>query len=412
MADRTAPSKPQRGRSARVLLAALGCAAAAAPGSVAAQRVDLGLELAAEARVFPEGPAFAGQTTAAVSPSLSVRPEARLEFAQGAWRLGAECFLRVDAHDGRRTHADIRQLGVAWRGDHTRFFIGAGRVFWGVTEVRHLVDIVNQTDAIEDLDEEDKLGQPMARATFDGGWGALDVMVLPWFRERTYPAPNGRLRGPLPVSGEPVYGARNGRWHPDLAVRWYRTTGALDVGVSYFRGTAREPRLVPAPEGTVLVPHYDLIDQGGVDAQWTGGATLLKLEAIARGGHGDRFVAATAGVEHTLFGVAGSQADLGLLLEVMLDRRTAMAPVTLFDHDIFVGARWARNDVAGSAVLGGAVVDWEHGETLVMAEADRRFGSSWKAALEVRFFAGTAPGLPAHALRRDGFVNLRLIRFF
>jgi hypothetical protein len=162
----------------------------------------------------------------------------------------------------------------------------------------------------------------------------------------------------------------------------------------------------------VLVPRYDIVDQTGLDVQWTGSATLLKLEAITRGGHGDRYAASTVGVEHTLYGILGSPGDLGLLVEAMLDGRTAAAPSTVFDHDIFVGARWARNDAAGSAVLGGALVDWEHGETLIMVEADRRIGPSWTAALEVRLFAGTEPGLPAHALRRDGFANLRLTRFF
>lgn len=412
MGIRTVPPVAPRDLTVRLLIAALTSAAVAGPTALAAQGLDLGLEVAAEARVFAREPGFAGQTAAAVSPSLAVRPEAILELADGAWRLSVEGFLRVDAHDGRRTHIDVRELGVGWRGGRVRAFAGAGRVFWGVTEVRHLVDIVNQTDAIEDLDEEDKLGQPMVRATIDGGWGALDVMVLPWFRERTYPAHDGRLRGPLPVSGDAVYESRRGRWHPDLALRWYRPTGAVDLGISFFRGTAREPRLLPGSDGGVLVPHYDVIDQTGVDVQWTGDATLLKLEAITRGGHGDRFAAATVGVEHTLYGVLGSPGDLGLLVEAMLDDRTAPAPVTVFDHDIFLGARWARNDVAGTAVLGGAVVDWEHGETLVMVEADRRLGQSWKAALEVRFFAGTEPGRPAHALRRDGFANLRLTRFF
>ena len=33
--------------------------------------------------------------------------------------------------------------------------IGVGKVFWGVTESRHLVDIVNQTDLVENPDQEE-----------------------------------------------------------------------------------------------------------------------------------------------------------------------------------------------------------------------------------------------------------------
>ena len=44
-----------------------------------------------------------------------------------------------------------------------RLLVGAAKVFWGTAESRHLVDIINQTDAVEDIDEEDKLGQPMVK---------------------------------------------------------------------------------------------------------------------------------------------------------------------------------------------------------------------------------------------------------
>ena len=43
---------------------------------------------------------------------------------------------------------------------------GVRRVFWGVAESNHLVDVINQTDAIENPDQEDKLGQPMLNLAY------------------------------------------------------------------------------------------------------------------------------------------------------------------------------------------------------------------------------------------------------
>lgn len=76
-----------------------------------------------------------------------------------------------------------------------------------------------------------------------------------------------------------------------------------------------------------------------------------------RGGHGDRFAAGVLGVEHTLFSVGPGPADLGLLAEIMLDGRGDDAPYTAFDNDVFVGFRWAFNDVQGTSILGGPIVD-------------------------------------------------------
>ena len=286
-----------------------------------------------ETRVFPSAPAFPAQRRATASPSLALEPEFVWESGTGDRRLRVAPFVRIDAHDGRRTHVDLREAGALFLGDRWTLFTGVGKVFWGKTEAHHLVDIVNQTDAVEDIDGEDKLGQPMLNATLEMEQGAIDVFLLPYFRERTFAGDRGRLRGPLPILENAMYESKAEQWHADVAVRWSGFVGELDLGVSAFRGTSREPRLVPVTvEGTggrtALQPYYDLIDQVSIDAQWTRGPTLWKLEAMTRGGHGDRFGATTFGVEHTLFNVGPVGADLGLLGELMLDGRGASAPLT------------------------------------------------------------------------------------
>jgi hypothetical protein len=70
-----------------------------------------------------------------------------------------------------------------WRINNRKILLGANKVFWGVTESRHLVDIINQTDLVEDIDEEQNLGQPMVNLLLQRDWGQLDFYLKPWFRE-------------------------------------------------------------------------------------------------------------------------------------------------------------------------------------------------------------------------------------
>jgi hypothetical protein len=398
-------------RPAIVLAAAL----AFHPAAASAQTVSVRAEAGGATRVFPGAPLFGGQTSSRLSPSVVFAPEVVVESDGGKWSLVAEGFLRLDAHDGNRSHVDARELGLEYLGDSFTAFVGVGQVFWGVTEVRHLVDVINQVDAVEDLDGEDKLGQPMMTVTLEGDWGALDLYYLPYFRERTFPDDDARLRGPLPIEGEGVYASGQGRWHPGFAGRAFRTFGAVDLGVSAFRGTSREPRFAVSTNEqghTVLRPQYDVIDQIGLDAQWTGERTLLKLEALTRGGHGARLYAVTGGLEHTVYQVLGSDGDLGLLGEIMLDSRGHEAPPTIFEHDVFVGARWALNDVSDTSVLGGPLVDVRSGEVVVLLEGQRRIGSAWRVSGEARLFGNTNPGSFTHGIRNDGFVSVSLTRFF
>ena len=403
---------PKRARSWTLIAAVAGGLGAPAADAVAGQ--ELRGSIFVETRIFPNDPLFPEQSSALFSPSIRLEPEFIWWMDGDGPELRLSPMLRLDAHDASRTRFDLREASALWLRDGWTLMAGVGKVFWGTTESVHLVDIINQTDGVEDIDNEDKLGQPMVNFTLERDWGALDLYVLPSFRERTYPASEGRLRGLAPVLDDAAYESDAGRWHTDFAVRWSHALGDVDLGVAGFYGTSREPYLLPVDteHGLALQPYYTIIDQFSVDAQYTRGATLWKLEAMMRGGHGDRFAAGVFGVEHTLFSVGPGPADLGLLAEIMLDGRGGDAPFTAFDNDVFVGFRWAFNDVQGTSILGGPIVDLNHGETIAFLEAERRLGDRWVGAFEMRVLLNTDATAALHTIRRDDFMTFRLSRFF
>jgi len=379
-----------------------------------AQEWDLRGFAATEVRVFPAKPRFVGQDDDHLSPSIVIEPEISYEWEKRDDRIVFIPFGRLDAHDANRSHFDIRELSYLHLSDSWSLFVGAGKVFWGVAESRHLVDIINQDDRVEDIDGEDKLGQPMLNLTFEGEWGALDLFYLPYFRERTFPEDDARLRGPFPISDDPLYESGAEEWHSDGAVRWSNTIEDFDIGLSFFYGTGREPTFIPVTESgrSVLVPFYATIDQTGLDAQWTKDAWLLKLEAITRGGQGNRFVATVTGFEYTLFQIFESASDLGLLAEYLYDGRDDIdAPPTIFDNDLFLGTRYAFNNVADTDILAGTTVDLQNGELFAILEASHRVGENWLAEFELRYGINGERNSTLYAFEKDSFFTLRLSRF-
>ncbi len=283
-------------------------------------------------------------------------------------------------------------------------------MFWGVTESQHLVDVINQTDLVENPDGEDKLGQPMIKFTTIRNWGIVDVFLLPGFRERTFAGLDGRLRGPRVVDTDlTTYESSAGDEHLDIAARWSHTFGVFDLGVAGFKGTNREPRLLPS--GAVLAPFYDQMEQVGVDLQATVGDWLWKLESIRRTDSVETFVAATAGLEYTFWGVRDSSIDVGLLVEYLWDERGDRA-ATPFDDDWFVGSRLAFNDTADSTVLAGMIFEPESGARSGLVEARRRFGAHWIVEAELRTFHGGSRFDPIAAVARDDHVLLSVQRHF
>jgi hypothetical protein len=400
-----------------LVVAATPITLALAGSPVAAGDLDLTGSLAGELRVFPNEAAFPKQDDATLSPSISLEPEVVYEWNDGNDRLTVVPFARLDSHDNHRTHADLREANWLHIGDDWDLVFGLDKVFWGVTESRHLVNIVNQDDLVEDIDGEDKRGQPKVNLNLLRDWGTTSLFLLPGFRERTFPARNARLRGPFPVAdGDATFDSGAEDRHVDVALRWAHTVGDWDIGLSHFRGTSREPRLIDRIDTdgqAVLAPHYDLIDQTGLDLQLTKGAWLWKLEAMTRSGHADRFLAAVGGFEYSLFGIFGTAADLGLLAEYLYDGRDQeRAPATAADGDIFLGARLALNDARDTSALLGAVVDRKSQATLFFVEAERRLGESWKIELETRLFLNASGDDPLAGIRDDDFITLRLSRFF
>ena len=172
------------------------------------------------------------------------------------------------------------------------------------------------------------------------------------------------------------------------------------------------PTLRPTGQ-IVFVPHYDQIDQTGLDVQWTVEAWLWKLETMTRRGHGKRFVASVAGFEYTLYQIFETVYDLGLLAEYQYDGRDKTgAPFTPGDGDLFLGMRLALNDVQSTEVLAGTTIDRSSHAMLFFVEAERRIGNRYKIELEGRFNFNTQNDVLLANLRQDDFLTLRLSRYF
>ena len=395
----------------RFLLVSLLAALTLPPISAHGEGVDISGSLEMQARTFWQDPEWSGQDDRLLQGSLSSTTEVRWRGENT--RASLISTLRWDPTDAERNLIDLKEAYWAYEGENYELLVGANTVFWGVTESRHLVDIINQTDLAGDISADEKFGQPMVSLALQNDWGELTAFVMPYFRERGFPGVKGRLRPPLPIdTGRPVYESADEATHVDVALRYSHYIGDVDIGVSWFSGTGREPRFVPAADGSALLPVYDLIDQVGIDLQYTKESWLWKLEAIVRDGATHTFAAAVGGFEYTIYQVTESGADLGILFEYLYDGRNEFEPVTIADNDVFIGARLAFNDVQDASVLAGMSHDVETGETYVSVKAERRFGDDWLARLRVRAFSGATQGDATHWLQRDDYVQVSVSRYF
>ena len=384
--------------------------------SRAAADWELGGYAAAEIRLFPHSPADGRQKSQLISSAFTLQPEFRLRSDDGDDQFVAIPYLKIDQHDDRRSHGDLRELYWRRQSGNGSLLIGMNKVFWGVSEARHVIDIINQTDLVESPFAEDKLGQGMVNGRYFTHAGTFEAYLLLGFRDRTFPDDDARLRGLLPIdAANPVFESTARRRHVDWALRWSKVIGDWDIGLSHFRGTGREPRLVPGLNNNgvaQLVPQYDVIDQTSLDLQYTRDAWIWKFEGFSRHGQGDRVLALAAGFEYSLIDLAGRGIDLGLLAEYLYDNRTAGAPPTRFDDDVFLGFRLALNDTAGTEVVGGTVIDRHSQAVSFSIEAGWRVDDRWRIDIEGLAFHRIPARDALYGVRRDDYLQLQLSRYF
>lgn len=380
---------------------------------VFANEIDVRGTVAVEHRYFLQDALFAEQERS----NLSMFAEAEIytEFNDGSDSLLFKPFYRFDQHDDERSHGDIRELVWLHVGDDWELRTGIGHVFWGQTESLHLVDVINQTDAIEAIDGEDKLGQPMVNLSLIRDWGTTSFYVLPYFRERTFAGREGRPRFALDVDTDnPLYESEDEEKNVDWALRWQHTIGDWDVGLSYFDGTSREPILMPQVEGDVasLRPFYPQMQQAGVDVLAVYGAWLFKFEGISRRTNAEDYAALVGGFEFTNVGVFDSSIDLGWLAEYQYDSRDnlLLAPS---QNDIMLGSRIVFNDVDGTEILIGMIQDLDESSSRTgFIEASSRISDNWKWQLDAWLFSSDVLDDPIYQYRRDDFVELSLEYYF
>jgi hypothetical protein len=135
------------------------------------------------------------------------------------------------------------------------------------------------------------------------------------------------------------------------------------------------------------------------------------LETLYRTGQGNDFFAAVGGFEYSFAGVAGSDMDIGIIGELAYDSRDEDATMP-YEHDIMLGLRLALNDPADSALLAGVMQDVTSSARILSIEASRRIRSSWKIALEARFFFDLPEDDPLHSVRDDDLLRLELAYHF
>lgn len=376
---------------------------------------------------------------------LGVSLTSRLELTHKhrPWRQQLRLVGRVGALDNDRSVLIVEEGFVGYKSGWLNLRVGPQILNWTATEAFHPADVMNSRNFDSNVENADKIGEPMVSASIRMWQGRLELFYMPFRMDPRLPGPASRLSfAPAGTTlGDPLWAGRDGAIDDDLiehqfAARISQTIDDADIALQFVQHLDRsQPTIAIDPANGVARPVYHMVSHVGLTYTQVIESVVLKVEAAHRiffepdtpdpgtlllpGG--------LAPEDHTVVALGfevgwafDSGEDLTLLAEAQgvfgpsgEQRRAAASP---FQADGLVGMRYTLNDIDNKAFFAGVIFDVERLEIIGNASYSQRLSDTWTVAASLRILHAPPDDtlLPGtlQALDQSHYLQLLLTRHF
>ena len=373
-------------------------------------------EKSISSRFFHKDNAYPSQTN---TYSVELKSEFFFEPSKNSNFL-LEPYYRYDQHDKERSLFDISQGFFLYFNDYGEFKIGKEKIFWGITELKNPVDVINSPDSASG-EEKAKLGQSLISYSYiNDNFGYIDLIYMPEFHKSTQIGKKGRLRLNLPTENyNTIYEGGAGEKTPSWAFKWQNSFGDSDISFQFFRGTSRDVSTIPVVENGQLkyFAGYERISQIGSFLQKVNGPLIFKFEGIKRNGQKnslyerENFFSYITGIEYVKTRVFRELWDLNLFLEYSNDDRGSKS-TDIFQNDLFIGSRISLNDVEGTEITQSLTLDLDGNGNTGIIEVSTRLMDSLRITADYNFYWSLKSSDTLYSFRRDNYFGIKVTNYF
>ncbi|MCB0420992.1 MAG: hypothetical protein KDD61_08350 [Bdellovibrionales bacterium] len=395
------------------------------------------LEWNSKGEVVMEGRLFSDDDKShTVDSGLGLSSRVEVSASGEVFKGKMSAFSRVDAKDQNRAVSYFEDTYLSWEFDNHFFLIGSQILNWSATEAFHPADIINSRNYDGNIENAEKMGEPMAQYTWTYDSGSLSFFYLPMVLSPNFPRSTNRLS----LLDNSLVGGRSfwvtedqevtsAEFQPQYAVRWEMQFDTMDVALFYAQHVDRMQPVIVLDSQFVVHPLFIPVNVIGLTFQQVLGSLVLKGEftfrdfqdpftspvygAIEQQDHSQLAIGIDYGFSHS----GGSESMF--LLEgqyyagVDSDVRSQLG---FFQNDLLLGYRWSANDEMGQELFLSVISDLEReNETMANFHYSRRLSDVWRFKVGYRYFsAPQKESLPAglEVFDEDGHYFLQMARFF
>lgn len=223
-----------------------------------------------------------------VSVALTSRLE--IKYRPAPFALVARGLARLDALDDDRNIVSLEEAYGAFTAGPFTLRLGSQILNWSATEAFHPADVMNSRNFDSDLENLEKLGEPMVEAELQFLQGAISLYYMP-FRIAPKQVPNSSRLSFVPRAfdlGDELWVDRDGKksdedFFPQAAVNLSQTIGPADISLQVIDSADRQqPSFTFDPVNQEVRPTYHSVTHVGLTYVQVIGGLIIKLEAARR----------------------------------------------------------------------------------------------------------------------------------
>ena len=336
--------------------------------------------------------------------SYSIKIHNRSQWEYQRWSANFNNLLRRDPSKHRDSYL-LQELWIRKEFDNLSLTIGSQIHDWTALEAFHPADVINARNLDSNFERPEKIGEWMFNLEIPNDEAVWNFYYMPYLQTQKFPKVNSRLL----INNKPILFKRimdhsgnfiASKTVEQFGIRFEKSLDELDFSFHYINHYDRQhPVIFSQLSNAGIFLGLPKVEQYGGTLTQISDDHTLKLECAYRNYDLELdSILPIINRPHSHFAIAVGfelprQLNHGAELNYLLEVQTILGPnrlnrtqLNIFQRDLLIGARFARNDIYGTELLVSAIVDLERStEILGQINFSRRINDNKKYELGLRF---------------------------
>ena len=297
--------------------------------------------------------------------------------------------------DNDRTFLRLDEAYVTYENEDNKILFGKSIRFWGALELSNIVDVFNIEDKRNSPFQSDKIGAYNLELSHYYENSEVSFIVKLYEQNNTLAASSyyySFLKDNESLSSNLL--SKHSKTRPGIYIKYSGSMENYALDYAFIYQNAYDSQRYLSKIFNKYYENIYLVNKYLTYNTLVLGSSLIKMELVYTDVIDDKnvsdYIHSAFGIEHSLESFDNGS-ELSLLAEYYYYKtlnKQKLNDISLgqiFQNDLFLGLRYALNDISNSSALGGVIIDKEYKEETYYVEMQTRLNDMFKIKAELNY---------------------------